>query len=815
MRGLGNDLCHAWRIYRTTPFQSVTTVLVVAVSLAFSTAFFSLYHELALKPVGGLEAPSQLIRIGLSDGASFEPLPGRLREAMAERSTSTDVVAGISSSMAEVTVDEQAQQRKIALVTADYYSGLGVRVAHGRGLEPSDAQAEGPRVVVLDNAFWEQEYSADPGVLGESLLIYNSEFEIVGVAHEDFAGIPSGERPQLWATLPRYLSDRFVSDENHAARVQQVMETYSTNVLARVGEGQSASSARLEMHALTDALREEHRDQLSGQRLEVASELAGDPYRVRAAIRQIQLFVITAVLLAVIAAVNLSMYFLARAPGRQREMGIRLALGATPLRLARQLFTESSMLVLTGALLGWFASLWTAVALRGLPFFEGVEWDRSSGIDWPVLLFAAALAVVLSTAVALAPVLDLTRRSIIERARQTRVSAVLSQRLLTFAQVAVAAVVLSATLLFIHALAQATYTNPGYSADGVTVIEPEIAVGSFRPDPDATNAFRRAVSERLANVDAVSGVGFGSPVPAYRAAEATSVKPIDGLVEEIGARAGHVSAGWYDVLGITVLRGQLPAVGDSDAVVISRRFAQMAWGHLDVLDREIVAPAAFGAAFPGMTNESFHVAAVIDDVRFGHPADRPRPLFFTNKPGPVDTVNPIIIKGRLDRAEAEGLLDDLLADANPPLRLNGIVALDSEYREQLAGDRARTLLTGIAGALVVMMAALGFFGTLRFMVDTRRFEFALRAALGAGPDSLRRQVLRHGVLLGLPGLMIGLLLSAIGLSWIREVFELSTLVLWPALVSSGLILGSLLLIAAWRPAQRAANRNPGPVLREE
>lgn len=820
MKGVIDDLRHAERLYRRTPFQSLTAVLVIGLATAFATALFSLYSDLALSQPGGVQAPERMVSVGLSDGDRFATvLPGELRDGIAEHIAAIDRVSGAQYQQGwRIDTGRASVQVDLATVGAGYFEGLDVAMAHGRGLREEDFTAVDP-VVVLAYDFWESEFGADPDVVGGEIHLEEHElapggrqpedatFRIVGVADPAFDGLHRGPGPELWLPLPAF----GVAVWDVDADFSDVMGLAS---IARLAPGADIDDARRELQARHDELRERHGEHLAGRQLALHPSLTDDPAAHDEALEQVALFTASALLVALIAAGNLSLFFLARAPARHREMGIRLAVGARPRRLARQLFTESSALVAVGALIGLVAALWLGLALRELAVFSDVAWRDKAVLDWPVLGFAVLLAALLAGAVGLAPVLDMTRRSIVERTRRSARGR--GQRVLAAGQVAMAAVVLAVSGLLGQALAQAMAGSEAYALEDVRLMQGQYTGDAqFNLETDQVEATRRALREHLENLPGVNAIAFAGAAPMVRPPQEDTVEPGDARVDELRTALFSASNDWYEMLSVPILRGSLPETGDSDAVVVSREFAQRAWGGLDVVGQEVVSPPFAGGNFPGAEKEAHRVTAVIEDLPLEHPGESPRPLLILNRLGPLDGMQPVFIAGNPDPDRAMAAAAGPWADGSPSMEPEAVIDLEQRFHQALAPDRSRTLLSGLAGLLVIILAGLGFYGTMRFMVDADRFAYALRAALGASPPMLRRHVLVRGLALGLPGLAVGLVLAGLALVWLRELLGLYDIGLWLPLLLTGLFLGGALLLASWLPARRVAAMNPAKALRDE
>ena len=818
MQGWSDDLRHALRLYLRTPFQSATAAILIAVAMAFATGFFSLYSDLALQEPGGVAEPDRLVSIGLDDGSRFQAhLTGSLREGLAQQLSSLERVGGLNFFPGlRAEVNEEHSRVTTGATDADLWRAVDPQLAQGRGLEPEEFAGQGDAVAVLSHEWWQEALGGAPEIIGSEIRVKRTDdnsgqeaeehtrFRVVGILEPGFGPLRRGTDADLWIPHSTLMSRIFGADPEGAGE-------FHKTAIGQLRAGTDLATLEQELEERQDPLSEEH-DEISGQRVLAHQALGADPHSHADAVRQVSLFAASGLLVAVIAAGNLTLFFLARAPARRPEMALRRAFGARTPRLMRQLFTESGLLVLIGAALGLVLVLWLGLALRELPIFEGVSWQQEGVIDWWVLVFALGLAALLAVAVGLAPALDLSRDSISERSRQGRIQAGWTQRLLAATQVAVAAVVLAVAGLFLQATLQAQLGAQGFEPEGVQVLEGDFTEGDFAPSTDAIRDMRRDMRERLEALPGVEAVGFG-PVPLVEDPPSRNIAPLDGREDELRAQAFTAHPAWLEILGTQLLRGSFPQVDEDGTATVTREFARQAFGELDAVGREFDADPP--ANIRGPEPVTYRVVAVIEDLPMGHPADPPEPVAILNGVEVLDGMHPVLVAGDGD---SELLLSEAAepwADGSPPMEPSEALALGERFHEALAPDRSRAVLSGAAGLLVLVLAALGFYGTLRFMVDAGRFDYALRAALGASPRDLQRHVLIRGLTLGLPGLAAGLVLAGLALVWLREWFELYMLSLWLPLLLTGLVLGAILLLAVWLPARRVAAMNPAAALRDE
>ena len=819
MKGFFADCRHAVRLYIRTPGASLIAVLVLAVGMAFVGAFLSLYVDLALRPHPGFEQGARIATIARSDGTRLRRIYFGI-ERIAEELAAVGAFAAAIDLSAEV--GPERESRTIEMVSAQFFDGLGPRLALGHGFERADHVPEAEPVAVISYRYWQDELGGDPGVLGTRLEIDREQrtmfmigrdgelsmmeepdrdaiaFRIVGVMAEALPGVAAPETA-LWLPL----------EGAGGLLLDQVDRSMQLTISAYIRRAPGVS-----MEALVGELDARAADEDSvfslarGPRAVAIEGVVRDINVQRDAKRQLELFLAGSVLLALVAAANVSLFLLARAPGRRRELGIRIAVGARLNRLARQLASEASLLVAAAAVLGLMLSIWLGAYLRNLAFLRQAEWRDVSLLDWRVLALVGIFLLLLAVLVSLAPVLGLKRRGIAASSRQVAARATLAQRIAGTAQIAIAGALGGAAVAFGWYLGSLTLTDPGYATENRYAIEI-----SFAQNPNASvDDLRRALEQGLVEsrrrrdaIEALPGIGaaaLGRPIPGVQTdMRWGNVPDPSDPAREIEVREGAIDSHFVDVLGLTLIHGRAPEENEADVMLVNRTLARLLWGRDNVVGEILSSPVG------GQPRE---IVGVLEDLSFEHPSATVPPFaFVTGYVLQTVVVETSLSAAALRRALAEVGGGDFNIEAGNVRPLQGL------RDELIAPDRARSLLTIATASLVVFLAAFGFYGTQRYLVAAGRREYAIRASLGAGPRALGRLVFRRGLLLSLPGLVVGGLLAFIAVAWLRD--DLVSREISPALVTLCVVAGlsSLMLAASVGPAREAKRTQPAPLLRED
>jgi ABC-type antimicrobial peptide transport system permease subunit len=611
------------------------------------------------------------------------------------------------------------------------------------------------------------------------------------------------EDVDFWLPSERLVRLRFPEQYLGQVRSQLTLAT-----LGRLSDGASAKSVVSELAARYPESTEEYR-LTAGTRFDAVDGVVRDINVQRDAARQLQLFLAASVLLALVAAANVSLFLLARAPGRRRELAIRMSVGAPLKRLARQLASEAGLLVLASAALGLLATLWLVSVIRGLAFLRQAEWSHVTLLDWRVLSLIGVFLLLITTLVSLAPILGLKRLGIAGASRQVAARATLAQRIAGSAQIAMAGSLGGAAIAFAWHLGAITLGDPGYElADRHHVRMYRVVSASDGPtllsfDNAAVAAARRR--EVLQSVPAIRDITETSLVPAAQP-YVNMIQVNDRLdpSRQISIAIGDIDSAFVDVLGLRLLYGHSPTENENDAALVNQALARRFFGRDDVV----------GESFDSSVGPPNEIVGVLEDLSFVHPAAEVAPmLLIKTAPFPLSIQG--VIESPLTSGELRQQLQSL-ADTGELEFNEFIVTPLAALRDNLiAPDKARSGLTIATATLVVLVAAFGFYGTLRYLVASGRREYAIRASLGAGPRALGRLVFGRGLVLSLPGLVLGALLAFITVAWLRDDFvsrEISA-----GTVAVGVVAGlvALLLLASVGPARMARRTQPAPLLRED
>lgn len=721
---LGQDLRYGIRVTFRSPGFTLMAVLVLAIGIGINVAAFSVFDLVALKPlpVPNADRLVRLERRSPTDYNSEMSYPSFLFYRDHARTLSAAMaVLGVPP----MQLNSDLEGTSTSFVTPNYFIELGAHALYGRMLNPaSDDSSSAPAAMVISYGLWQRRFTGDPSVIGHTIHLNNRPVTIVGVTPYAVATL-GGQHPDIW--LPVAQQPYFVG----GSKVLRDFNNSSVRMWGRLAPGATAMMAKQELRMLTNELRRQHPSAVwdnefiqtsPGGHLQV---MQPEMYRVAAMVGVLTLLILT------VACGNLGALMLARAVQREREIGIRIAIGANSARILRQLFTESLLLATAGAIAGLLSGC--AVLQIALSQLNAPKW-LSAAPDLTVLVFTLAVTFLSTIFFGLTPALQIARQ------RQHKTTA---RHILVAAQVAASCVLLIVAGLLVRAAHHALYTNPGFGYERLVSIDAQLAQHGY--SGGAAKAYLDRLQERLS---AVSGVRSVSLVLLPPLGHTVSRGTFEIERRTVTLYPNWVSPGFFQTMQIPVLLGRTFYPGEKNAVIVSNSFARRQWPAQNPLGK-LIGDGKLKERVVGVVGDA-HVNGLSDDdavEEYWPAADHQMPgmVVMARMAGSVERLPSI----------AKSISESLDPKLFPEIRqIKSLYADNVRLIEMAAG--AVTLI----GVVALVLAGVGSIGLVSFTVSQKTKEIAIRTTLGASRRNVLQVLLRQFFWPVSLGLLIGTVATA-------------------------------------------------------
>ena len=804
MDGLWQDLKFAGRTLKRGPVFAIVAAGTLALGIGANGAIFSLINGVMFRAPEGIQDPDRLVQIARSydDAPRWDNWSWPAARLIAEESAVLSHVAGYAGASFVIGRGEEIEPVAGEFVSGRYFEALGVRPALGRFIGTEHERAPGGHpVVVLSYGLFERRFGSDPGVIGATLHVGATPYEVIGVAPAGFAGVDVlGRPPDVWVPALQ----RRGYDGSYQFELWGSSWLY---LFGRLAPDASFEGARNSMDAITARLREAADNEtirvLLAEGIGLAPDERAEGQRVAGLLAMI------AVLVLVLTCANVGNLFLARAAGRTGEVSVRQALGAGRGRLLRQLLTESFVLSVLAILLAI-----PLVAYTGdlLPLVFPYATAVSLAPDLRVFGFLSGVGLLAGLAFGLAPAWSVARDDVAKTLREGSTTGVRRRTrirdALVVGQLAISLGLVAGAALLGRSVVNARLADPGFEPDGLVVGFANLRT-TGRYDRESAVVFQERLLAELNRLPGLTSAALASQTPVLGGHSRATVRPLDRPDDagaEYEAEESLVSPGYFETMGIPLIRGRVfgdPAIEVEPVVVVNESLARRFWPDQDPVGQEIQ-----GGGGPA------RVVGVVGDVQMRSLRSAARPgVYYPYHQGRTSTVV-LHVRHRGATAEAANLLRETVAAIDPEIPVTAVTDLRAGLGESVSETKTFGILVAAFAGLALVLSLIGLYGIVSHTVAAKSRELGIRMALGAAGGHLVTMVLRRWGRLALIGVLLGLGV-AMGLGKALEGTLFGVSPNDPVVVGgAGLLLVVTSLLAAWLPARRATRVDAVVSLRE-
>ncbi len=851
------DLRYAGRVILQGKAWSAMVVLSLALGIGANTALFSATNGLLLRKVS-VQDPDSLVRLrhvgrnrmanNVSEYGNITRLPGTdmgstvsytvFEELHKANQTMTGLAAGAPQSSVNVVVDGQAEIATAYIGTGNFHQLLGVRAIRGRTILPDDDRANAPPVATISSQFWSRRFGNDPAIVGKAIRANNVLVTIVGVLQPEFTGIQRviSEAPDLTfpISLDTALNPLAGGPPPAPPRISQPTH-YWLQVFGRLKPG--ATSEQVEgnlsgtfdqaarggmstyLESLPPAEREnsQNRNRTDVPRLQVTSAAQGLYDNDAATLRSVAIISGVVGLILLLVCANVANLLLSRAAARQKEIAVRLSIGATRGRLVRQLLTESVVLALAGGALGVLVAYWGRQLLP--------TQVATAPLDWRVLLFASAVALATGILFGMAPAMRVTSTSAGEALKDTSRSVTGSRTLLNKAllvvQVAISLVLLIGAGLFLRTVDNLRRVDVGFNPDNLVLFRVNPSLNGY--EPARIESLYEQMTQRILAVPGVRLVTLSNPPMLTGSVNGTSfivqgrtyspaTRDDPKLREGVSVNRVRIAPNFFETMEIPLVRGR--GFSDRDNTAAAPKVA-------------IINEAAVRKFFPdedplgkrfGSTPETsgqFEVVGVVKDIMYNALREPPpATMYVPYVQSPVGGMA-FVIRTATDPATLMGSVREAVRQADDNVPIVDMSTQTDQIERRFTQERVFAKAYALFGGLALLVASIGLFGLMSYNVTRRTTEIGIRMALGAQRQTVLQMVLRESLILVAIGVVIGIA-AALGSGRFVEslLFGLTPTDATTSTLAVALMVG-VSALAGYLPARRAARLDPMTALRHD
>ncbi|HEY4425681.1 MAG TPA: ABC transporter permease [Pyrinomonadaceae bacterium] len=820
MENLIKDIRYGVRMLMKNPGVTTVAVITLALGIGANTAIFSGVSAFLMKPLSVPNA-AELIRPlevsedrGTTDEFSYP-------DFLDYRQQSASFSGLAAEDMIQTAVDTENQNDVVwgQVVSANYFDVLQVKPILGRAFLPDEDKTVGvSHVVVLSHSFWQRRMAGDPNIVGKTVQLNNRAYEVIGVAPDYFVGTKFALALDFWTPIS------MAEELRRNPGILAERGSHWMNAIGRLKPGVSVEQASAEIATITARLNQAYPDDRAATtKGQVLGEVDGRWAEMGPVFKSASAIAMAIVgLILLIACANVANLMLARAAGRRKEIGIRLALGANRARLVRQLLTESMLLSIAGGGLGLLLALWVTKLMEGfIPVLEYNIVSNFFALDSRALVFTLIVSLGTGLIFGLAPAWHSSNPELVpvlkggaESARGKKRRGLGLRNVLVVAQVALSLVVLVCGGLFIKSFRKAQTMDPGFdNANGLIVSLSPTLIGY---EDDQSRQFYKQVLERVSHVPGVDAVSYARTLPLGDSSNSNGpiLKEGETLAKGSAGRVimtNVISPGYFKTMRIPIVDGR--DFDDRDqpktqrVVIVNRQMAEMLWPGESAVGKRITIGVD--------SRDLYEVVGVVKTGKYRTLAEDPKPFYYyamgQRRPAPAA----MVVRASVDPRSLVGAIRSEVQGIDRRVPLSGVKTMDEHKTYALWAPNMAASFSVAFAVVAILLSAVGLYSVMAYVVSQRTREVGIRMALGANRGDVMKMITRQGMRLAVIGVAIGLVLSLalaqvlssllIGVSG----YDVMTFILVPVLLST------VALVACYLPARRATKVEPLVALRYE